>query len=534
VSAAAFIVLLGGLALAILPLVPPAPVADPTPTEFSADRAVDHVSTLAREPRPTGSPENERGRDYIISRLAELDLVPDLQSLVVPDYYRTEAGDVTVTNVMARIPGDDSTGAVALVAHYDTVPATPGANDDAAGVATVLETARALLAEPPLRNDVILLFTDGEEPAPRYGSTAFVTGHPWANDVRFVLNLEALGSSGISILVETSGPSGWAAGRYAAAASHPTAYSYLTETMDLIGGAGTDFDPFKEAGVPGVSFAYVNGSPIYHTAADTTDTVSLRSLQHHGLNTLQTVREVGNLDLAQPPAGGDSVYFTVARFGVAGYPGSWAIPIAVFTGLGLAAAVIRRARTRRVEVRSVLGGAAVVFTITIVVALAATLAWQVIVWLWPDPGVGAAYLILMFLLIVLAGSVIALLQRLSTRLPTIDSAGGIVFVWFALALATATWLPGWSYLFAWPALGGTTVLLIQPRRTWLVAATLATLSWVTLVLVVPPVNVFFQMAQPRPGNLDSQITSVVVIAMVLSVLTTLLLASVGRSELERR
>ena len=59
--------------------------------------------------------------------------------------------------------------AVALVAHFDSDPTTPGANDDAAGVAAILETARVLLSGPPLRNDVILLFTDGEEPAPRFG-----------------------------------------------------------------------------------------------------------------------------------------------------------------------------------------------------------------------------------------------------------------------------------------------------------------------------------------------------------------------------
>lgn len=89
--------------------------------------------------------------------------------------------------------------------HCDTVPASPGANDDAAAVAAVLETARALLAGHRLRNDVILLFTDGEEPAPRYGSAAFVAEHPWAADIEFVINLEAIGSGGPSSLVAAVG-----------------------------------------------------------------------------------------------------------------------------------------------------------------------------------------------------------------------------------------------------------------------------------------------------------------------------------------
>ena len=49
------------------------------------------------------------------------------------------------------------------MAHYDSVPFGPGAADDGAGVVTLLETARALKAGPPLKNDVIFLFTDGEE-----------------------------------------------------------------------------------------------------------------------------------------------------------------------------------------------------------------------------------------------------------------------------------------------------------------------------------------------------------------------------------
>ena len=52
---------------------------------------------------------------------------------------------------------------LALAGHYDTVPTTPGAGDDTSALATMLETARALVAAPILRNDVILIFTDEEE-----------------------------------------------------------------------------------------------------------------------------------------------------------------------------------------------------------------------------------------------------------------------------------------------------------------------------------------------------------------------------------
>ena len=62
-------------------------------------------------------------------------------------------------------------------AHYDSMPMTPGAADCGSCVATLLETARALLAGPPLQNDVILVFTDDEELDPMAGADAFVPGH---------------------------------------------------------------------------------------------------------------------------------------------------------------------------------------------------------------------------------------------------------------------------------------------------------------------------------------------------------------------
>lgn len=65
---------------------------------------------------------------------------------------------------MARLPGTVPGGrAVLVLAHYDSQPHAPGAGDDGAGVAAMLETARVLRAGPPLRHDVSWLFSDGEE-----------------------------------------------------------------------------------------------------------------------------------------------------------------------------------------------------------------------------------------------------------------------------------------------------------------------------------------------------------------------------------
>ena len=98
----------------------------------------------------------------------------------------------------ARRPAGSS-----LFAHYDSVQVSYGGNDDGAGVATLLETARALTPGRGRANDIVFLFTDAEE-ACLCGAEAFVSQDPLAADGGVVLNFESRGSSGPAIMFETS------------------------------------------------------------------------------------------------------------------------------------------------------------------------------------------------------------------------------------------------------------------------------------------------------------------------------------------
>jgi hypothetical protein len=122
---------------------PPPPVsADAPPERFSAVRAFGHVQVIAQEPRPTGSPANAEVREYLLATLSQLGLSTSVQDAVV--------GGTRIQNLLARLqggqPGDQ---AVMLVAHHDSISSGPGAADNAAAVAALLETARALRAGPP-------------------------------------------------------------------------------------------------------------------------------------------------------------------------------------------------------------------------------------------------------------------------------------------------------------------------------------------------------------------------------------------------
>jgi len=116
----------------------PVPVAAPARV-FAAERAFADVNLLAASPHPIGSPQNTQVRDALIARMTELGLSPQIRAGVgvQPSRYAAErlaAG--YVENIVGILPGRDRRGkAVALMAHYDSVKASPGAADDIMGVA---------------------------------------------------------------------------------------------------------------------------------------------------------------------------------------------------------------------------------------------------------------------------------------------------------------------------------------------------------------------------------------------------------------
>lgn len=75
-----------------------------------------------------------------------------------------------------------------------------------------------------------------------------------------------------------------------------------------------------------------------------------------------------------------------------------------------------------------------------------------------------------------------------------------------------------SYLFVWPALVGGVTLLWQTwpaaNRRWQPILSVPVVG-TALVLLVPAIDTFYQLAQPRPGNPDSEILFLVAIPIML-------------------
>ena len=126
----------------------------------------EHVNALAVDigPRTPSSPNSlVRAGNYIHSVFEDAGFSVREQDY---EYY-----DQRVTNVLATLPATAGASAYYVVgAHYDTVPNTPGADDNASAVAVMLELA-GRLPQARLKAPVILAAFTLEEPP------AHLTGH---------------------------------------------------------------------------------------------------------------------------------------------------------------------------------------------------------------------------------------------------------------------------------------------------------------------------------------------------------------------
>jgi hypothetical protein len=500
-AAAVAVVVLGSVGyVSLVAIRPPAARGANVPAaQFSAARAVQHVQIIAARPHVAGSAANDQVREYLLTTLRGLGLSPEVQDTVSVQGGELSAsaggiGMARVRNVVARIPGTASTGRVFLVAHYDSVQTGPGGNDDAAGVSSILEIARALTNGSRLRNDLVLVFTDAEE-ACLCGAKAFVDQDPLAAGGGVVLNLEARGSSGPAIMFETSGDNAKLVDRYGRVPK-PVGTSFAVEIYRLLP-TDTDFTAFREAGFAGLNSAYIDGSAVYHAPTDRSSVLDSDSVQHHGDNALVLVRDLGGRDLSSLKAAGDATYFPVPG-GQLAYPGYLVWPMAA---LALLAVLVLAWLARR---RGLAGGGRLAggFLLTLIpIVLAPVLAqafWIAMEVIRPgyremliDPYRPLWYRLAVVALTaaVIFGWYALFRRRVGPAALAIGALG-----WLAvLGVALAAFAPGGSYVTALPALAGAVagIVAILLPDGWAPVVAVLVGAAAAVVVLLPTVVLFF-------------------------------------------
>lgn len=150
------------------------------PDQLLADLRI--LSADEMEGRGAGTPGGERARAYIVQRYDELELAPGPDGRLQPWSRDTRRGTVAGVNVVGLIEGTRAPDRyIVVTAHYDHLGIHEGeihngADDNASGVAAMLELAARLKADPP-QHSVLIVALDGEERG-LLGAHAFVADPP--------------------------------------------------------------------------------------------------------------------------------------------------------------------------------------------------------------------------------------------------------------------------------------------------------------------------------------------------------------------
>lgn len=260
------------------PTVTPTSTPSPPPAIFSVTGLLETISDLAElGPRHSTSAAYGRAADLVAGRLEAIGYRVSRQTFPLPagvnDGQRVPAG--SSRNVIATSPGYRADlPHVVVGAHLDTTPDSPGANDNASGVAMMIELARLTALEPPPMQLVFVAF-GGEERIKHGGSSSFTAGSTAylrrldASEARALKGFVNLDMVGVGTRPFIMGGTNVLTTRAIAAAKRlGTPYYRRTTT-----GPSDDL-PFQRAGVPTVWF-YSGDVPDewFHAPGDVPDLI---------------------------------------------------------------------------------------------------------------------------------------------------------------------------------------------------------------------------------------------------------------------
>jgi Peptidase family M28 len=524
------------LAATLIAYRPPTPLGPgASPGAFSAYRAKSILQDLVGNgvPHPIGSAADAQVRGAIVKRLSALGYAPELQSGFV---CNDEGVCGSPVNIIARLgASSDDRDAVLLAAHYDSVPAGPGASDDGAAVATVLEIARILKARPAPAHPIVLLLTDGEE-AGLLGALLFVREHPLSNLVKAAVNLDARGTSGPSLMFETGTANTWLMRLYGSAIARPVTNSLYYVVYKLLQN-DTDFTVFKAADYQGFNFAYVGDVGRYHTPLDSVANASADSIQHQGDNALAALSALADAPTLQPPIA-EAVFFDGFARTLFVWPSEFTLAAAILSLALLLAETFVLLRMRAVSRREVLwGGVGTLCMIVFGTALCAGLL-AVGVAVGKVPATDGASWISQPVPMHIAAAAIALLAAGGTSAWLVRRAGFWGF-WSAAALLSAVLsvtcavvFPGASFVLLLPAIAAGLAAL--PSMVSLLKGH-APAAWATDFSAVLPALVIFAAIFPvlqfmyvALGSLAWPV-STLVLSLGAATLLPLLAAASGRT-----
>lgn len=237
----------------------------------------DMLEYISSEDRSVGTEFHDQMRDYLVEELEgrglEVSLIESQEGEEVR-HVNGEVIDLEVSNIYGYLPATnvtEDTKTIAFATHYDSVIESPGAADAGMPVVSIIAGLDQII-NSERENNIVILITDHEELG-LVGAKYIADYHPQIyDDIDFVYNWEARGSSGNVILFETSANDYEAIANYNKVVSQAFAPSAATAVYENMPN-GSDFTVFKDSGVAGLNFAILEDFANYHTSLDTLENI---------------------------------------------------------------------------------------------------------------------------------------------------------------------------------------------------------------------------------------------------------------------
>lgn len=275
----------------------PAPAPTPTPTavrgDIDTDRAMEVMRALAAGigPRAAGTTADRQARALVASALRAAGWEVATEAFPLP-----QGGESA--NLVATAPaGDDGAAGPHIVvgAHLDTVPGSPGANDNGTGVGVLVAAAEELADEAAgLPVPVVLVAFGAEEyqgdtGVHHVGSEAYAAAR--GDGVAGMVSVDMVGNGPATCVCWfDAGPPAMAERVRAAAAAAGIDAVAVERRGDI-----SDHGPFARRGIP-AAFLWSYFEPAHHTPEDTADRVVAGDVRRAGRLVLALVRSLGPAD----------------------------------------------------------------------------------------------------------------------------------------------------------------------------------------------------------------------------------------------
>lgn len=265
---------------------------------FDADRALAEAAKVTSfGVREAGSPAEGQAAAYVARRLEDLGYQPEVRTFSLPN-------GKTSRNVVASVDGCATSSTLILGAHIDSIPPSPGANDNGTGVGVLLEMARLLKKNPPAGRVEFVFFgaeeiVDESNPdGHHFGSRTHARGltGKQREQTAGMISVDMVGyGSRFYVQNMRRGPQSVADLLLREARR---AGIRLGFKKDLGRTGWSDHEAYELLGIP-AAWLHWQDDPLYHTPGDTADRLQRGPVEQTGRLVLRTVRELDEADLAE-------------------------------------------------------------------------------------------------------------------------------------------------------------------------------------------------------------------------------------------